>query len=169
MPHPADHLTAPARRPSDERAHYNLHTGGYSVDRWRSGVGWRLAETVPTLYLRGAYCRFQRGAWLRYIATMRAPGGPNGGRGMGVRNVHAHVYGEPSAGPIDPADGTWRRARYCPNPPCFADTETGLPLPNDRTLDVYLDSVPNVDGRRVYRSGRKPPAMLPTMYWRPSR
>jgi len=66
--------------------------------------------------------------------------GPKAGR----RNVHAWVYGQESLEQVDLSKG-WRPCRYSQNPPCFVDMQTKQCLPNDRSIDVYLGSKPNVE------------------------
>lgn len=183
---PNDHFSRPKRRPEDVRTHYNLNTGGYTVDRWgkvargkcrgqsvRPGAPRWLCDDDQTqeLLLQRAYSGFDRTGHRKYLESFKVCGVDASGNPIraGVRNVHAHVYGIPSDAAIDVNDGTWRRARYSADPPCFVDMETGQCLPNDGSIDVFLASAPNTQARQTYCTKRKPPAMLPTMYWRPSR
>jgi hypothetical protein len=190
MKSPANHFERPARGPREVRTHYNLGTGGYTVDRWTDRPSGRCRQsstrppkagkprwlcdddTVPALLLVGAYASYSRGEHARYLQSFEVVGTKPDGTPlrMGTRNVHAHVYGTPSDAHVDVRDGSWRPARYSANPPCFVDVATSRCLPNDRTVDVFLASAPNADGRRIYKArNRKPPAALPTMWWRPSR
>jgi hypothetical protein len=190
---PSDHFVSPARRPGEVRSHYNLNTGGYTVDQWLaqspgkcrgskpSPAGkprWLCADDqVESLLLVGAYSSYARSGHGTYLATFSAvrvnkvgcpdPAGEE--RRMGNRNVHAHVLGTVSAQPVDLNDGTWRPARYSASPACFVDAATAQCLPNDRSIDVYLASTPNVSGRCIYKSKRPPSKLLPTMWWRVTR
>ena len=212
---PNDHFSRPKRRTEDVRTHYNLNTGGYTVDRWgkvargkcrgqsvRPGAPRWLCDDDQTqeLLLQRAYSGYDRTGHRKYLESFRVCGfvdtyfyrTPDGSLGKatdrsripdgavieekkpmpvkaGTRNVHAHVYGIPSDAAIDVNDGTWRRARYSADPPCFVDMETGQCLPNDGSIDVFLASAPNTQARQTYCTKRKPPASLPTMFWRLSR
>ena len=184
-----DHYSKPKRRVGDVRTHYNLSTGGYTVDKWtdrpsgrcrqsagRSAVSGKPRwlcddDAIPSILLLGAYASYSRSGVNAYLKSFEVVGTKPDGTPirMGTRNVHAHVLGRPSDAHVDVQDGSWRPARYSADPPCFVDIATGHCLPNDRTIDVFLSSAPNTAGRRIYKSQkRKPPAALPTMWWRHS-
>lgn len=186
---PEDHFSKPSRRPGEVRTHYNLATGGYTVDQWTDKPSGRCRQsharppkpgrprwlcdddTVPAILLLGAYASYSRGGLKAYTASFSTVGSrPDGSEiRMGTRNVHAHILGSPSDLPVDLLDGTWRPARYSAQPPCFVDAITKTCLPNDRSIDVFLASEPNTAGRKIYKSqARKAPAFLPTMFWRPT-
>lgn len=183
------HYAAPARRHGEVRTHYNLSTGGYTVDRWTDRSSGRCRQSaarapkagkprwlcdddsVPSLLLIGAYASYSRSGVNAYLKSFDVVGVKPDGTPirMGTRNVHAHVLGTPSDAAVNVNDGAWRPARYSATPPCFVDMASGACLPNDRSVDVYLASAPNTSGRRIYKSqARKAPAALPTMWWRPS-
>ena len=183
----SDHYSTPRRAACDVRSHYNLATGGYTVDRWTDHSSGRCRtppakpgkarwlcdqDDLESLHLKGAYASYSRSGVNAYLKSFDVVGmTPEGSPiRMGTRNVHAHVLGCPSDEPVDPRDGSWRPARYSADPPCFVDVATKQCLPNDRSIDVYLSSAPNPAGKKIYKShARKAPAMLPTMFWRPAR
>lgn len=181
-----NHFDRPKRRAADVRTHYNLNTGGYTIDHWSTKArGKCRGQTVKSgkarwlcdddqaqeVLLRDAYSGYDRTGHRKYLESFKVCGVDAAGNAIraGVRNVHAHVYGILSDATVNVNDGTWRRARYSANPPCFVDMETRQCLPNDGSIDVFLASAPNTQSRQTYCTKRKPPAMLPTMFWRPSR
>lgn len=184
---PDDHFSAPKRQPGEVRTHYNLNTGGYTVDEWlsqspgkcRGGKPsanrtprWLCADdTIQSILLVGAYSSYDRSGHRAYVESFEVVSVDEQGREkrMGTRNVHAHVLGRLSDEPVNLNDPEWRAARYSASPPCFVDMKTGICLPNDRSIDVYLSSAPNTTGRSIYKSARRPPDSLPTMWWRASR
>jgi Eukaryotic DNA topoisomerase I, catalytic core len=147
---------------SDEvRTHYNLNSGGYTIDV-RTPVGWRLRDDqTQAVTLRGAHFEYQPSGHRRYSE------GPDAGR----RNVHAWVYGKEDYAPVDVSQ--WRPCRYSKDPPCFVDIETRQCLPNDRSIDVHLASRSNIDPatgkarKSMYARGRAVP-WAPVAYWRPA-
>ncbi len=170
------------REPGDRRSHFNLNTGGYTLDVYRDG-GWRMERnTDPAVILERAYFRYSPSGHRDYVASFE-PSKALDGKWAGLRGVHAWIYGKPSMDFPMSADG-WRRARYSDGrprhddpkrsgagtPACFVDMETGACLPNDRSIDVWLDSVPNEKNAKgqyalKYRNGRVP-RLKPVMYWR---
>lgn len=186
---PRDHYTKPSRLEGEVRTHYNLGTGGYTVDRWATRPSGRCRQSasaqvregaarwlcdddkVPSVLLLGAYASYSRSGVKTYLASFEVVGVKPDGTPlrMGTRNVHAHVLGTMSDKPVDVRDGRWRPARYSADPPCFVDVATSECLPNDRSIDVFLSSAPNTAGRKIYKSqARKAPALMPTMFWRPA-
>lgn len=170
------------REPGDRRSHFNLNSGGYTLDVYQSG-GWRMERnTDPAVILERAYFRYSPSGHRDYLASFE-PSEALGGKWAGRRGVHAWIYGRPSFSFPSSSEG-WRKARYSdgrprdadPNrsgagtPACFVDLETGACLPNDRSIDVWLASAPNTpdaSGRvgLKYRNGRVP-KVKPLMYWR---
>ena len=184
---PDDHFSPPKRQAGEVRTHYNLNTGGYTIDNWilqspgtcvggRPGTSKKprwlcVDDQTQSILLVGAYSSYIRSEHARYLKSFEVVSVDEQGREkrMGTRNVHAHVLGRISDEPVDLNDPEWRAARYSASPPCFVDMKTGICLPNDRSIDVYLSSAPNTTGRSIYKSARKPPDSLPTMWWRASR
>lgn len=152
-----DHLTRPRSLPGDVRTHFNLSTGGYTVD-CRLGGAWRAKERrAQGVLLRAAYFGFHQAGLREYLAS-------------GQRNVHAWVYGVETPDLAVGGPG-WRSARYSAASAAFVDAESGQPLPNDRSIEVYCGSRPNVgpDGKALpsrYRNGRATKT-APMMIWRP--
>lgn len=157
------HFDHPKATEGEVRTHFNLHTGGYTIDQRVPGTGWRKRDdkTLAVLLL-GASFEYQPSGHRRYSE------GPEAGR----RNVHAWVYGTESHEPVDLSAG-WRPCRYSKNPPCFVDIETRQCLPNDRSIDVYLSSRSNIDPdtgkprKSMYERGRAVP-WAPVAHWRPA-
>jgi hypothetical protein len=170
------------REPGDRRSHFNLNTGGYTLDVYRDG-GWRMERnTDPAVLLERAYFRYSPSGHRDYLASFE-PSEALGGKWAGRRGVHAWIYGKPNFSLPSSSEG-WRKARYSDGrprdadpmrsgagtPACFVDLETGACLPNDRSIDVWLASAPNTpdaSGRvgLKYRNGRVP-MLKPVMYWR---
>lgn len=168
------------------RTHYNLNTGGYTIDKWLTVAKGKCRgqskvpgkprwlcddDSVQQVMLRAAYSGYDRSGHRKYLESFKVCGVDAQGAPVraGVRNVHAHVYGIPSGDSVDLSDGSWRPARYSASPACFVDVETRQCLPNDGSIDVFLGSAPNTRGRQTYCTSRKAPANLPVMYWRPAR
>lgn len=157
------HFDHPKATEGEVRTHFNLHTGGYTIDQRVPGKGWRKRDdrTLAVLLL-GASFEYQPSGHRRYSE------GPEAGR----RNVHAWVYGTESHEPVDLSAG-WRPCRYSKNPPCFVDIETRQCLPNDRSIDVYLSSRSNIDPdtgkprKSMYERGKAVP-WAPVAHWRPA-
>jgi len=184
---PDNHFSPPKRQAGEVRTHYNLNTGGYTIDNWISQspgtcVGGRpgtskkprwlcVDDQIQTLLLVGAYSSYIRSEHARYLKSFKVVSVDEQGREKksGVRNVHAHVLGRISDEPVDLNDPEWRQARYSHTPPCFVDLATGTCLPNDRSIDVFLASAPNVAKIKTYISSKKPPPDQPKMWWRASR
>lgn len=159
---PQHHFDHPAPKAGEVRTHFNLHTGGYTIDT-KQDKGWRMRDaTTKALVLRGAVFKFAPAGHREYAEGSTA----------GRRNVHAWVYGTESYEPVNLSQG-WRPCRYSKDPPCFVDIATGQCLPNDRSIDVYLGSIDNRDpvtGKPKpsrYKGGKALP-WAPVAYWRPA-
>lgn len=213
-----DPYTHPRQRPEEVAAHYNLHTGGYSVHE--HGVG-TVEDDAPAVLLFGAFGRVLRSGHRRYLESLRdadaevtldrrwlfresegrpacVPGGelvPPERRVMAKRNLFAWSVGtrgdegelRRALADAEAGLGGWRPAGFDARRGCFARVESvdgrmgfGAPLPQDRSVDVLLVSVPNVVPgsspprcKPLYRPAgghwRTPPATAPGMYWRPAR
>lgn len=172
LPAPRTHFDCNVRaNKTDVRTHFNLNTGGYTIDQHVS-VGWRKRETVQDILLKAAYFQFKPSGHRDYLESMQVlcfDKKTGQTRKAGRRNVHAWVFGIESRPPATLGDD-WRPARYSVDSPCFVDMETRRCLPNDRSVDVFLGSRPNAgpDGKPVksqYCRGRTTP-VLPVMFWR---
>ncbi len=165
-PEPRSHFRRPDRKPGDIRTHFHLHTGGYTSEHATTGErGWKLDHSnVETLYLRDAYFEFDPTEHRKYLESFSFD--PKTGKDMGYRVVHAYVLGKPDDVENAARLSGWRPARYSDGrqfPACFIDAVTGDCLPNDRSIDVLLESVPNTEKKVRYRGGRAPkrgPKML---------
>ena len=167
---PQHHFDHPAPKAGEVRTHFNLHTGGYTIDtkqeshrKGRKVTSWKMRDaTTKALVVRGAVFKFAPAGHREFLE------GPKEGR----RNVHAWVYGTESYEPVNLSQG-WRPCRYSKDPPCFVDMATGQCLPNDRSIDVYLGSIDNRDpvtGKPKpsrYKGGKALP-WAPVAYWRPA-
>ena len=183
-PWPDDHIGGHKGKPADSdasklvRAHFNLNSGGHSIDRkgtdsaggaggvdsaGGAGGAWRHWKDEDTLALRNCYFTVQEAGFRSAQAT-------------GVRNVHAWVYGEPCEVPaaaFAPAATAasalqaagWRKATYRPVQgarPMFSDAASGAILPDG--CDVLLLSLPNTAGVRI---GAKVVKKIGPMWYRP--
>jgi len=158
---PRHHFDRPARPSTEVRAHFNLHTGGYSIDT-KGPEGWRMRDDdIPALTLLNATFEYAPSKHRKYFES-------------GKRDVHAWVYGteDYTAPRLD--DGVWRPCHYSKDPPCFLDRATKECLPTDGSVDVYLASASNVDPatgkprKSIYSQGRALP-WKPDAWWRPSK
>lgn len=132
----------------DVRTHFNLHTEGYTVDRWSNAptgscgssrapakptFRWLCQQNdVPELLLTDAYFRFDRSKW---AASLRS----------GVKGVYAWVLGCP--GQIPSSESGWLRADFDQQRGCFVDRLSRDCLAQDGSVRVWLRRRPRLDAR----------------------
>lgn len=119
------------------RIYYNLHKGGFTVQHWVDGKGWRKLDTIDSLVAHNATFKISENGRQKVIKERR-------------KNVHAFILCTSFYSVKTTRDFFKRELYYNPyKTAAFIDRETENAVPF--IANLYLDSIINEKGKKVGR------------------